>query len=135
MAVTFQLYQSNGTTPVYTFPVVFEANYPHSEKKLIEHTNPRAKGSIFVDGGEASWILTLKGVLKASGYGALMALVDGMEDDVVLNTPYVLIIESDETGVTSWTYNVKRTSPIEFQNNSLRTDYIEYTINLSVNSW
>jgi hypothetical protein len=53
MNVYFQLYASNGTTPQYLFPVVFDANYPHTEKNLIEHTNIRGKGSIIVSGGDS----------------------------------------------------------------------------------
>ena len=132
MNVYFKLYDTTGVNLIYTFPVVFSANYPHSEKRLMEHTTPRAKGSIVVDGGEASWDLVLQGVLSAANYQALVVLIDSMESSVVLNTPYVLKI--NKTVATYYTYNVKRISPIEYQDN-LKTDFCEYKITLRTNSW
>jgi len=129
MSVYFKLFESDGTTPVYIFPVVFSANYPHTGKKIIEYTNPRGKGSITLDGGSESWDLSIKGVLKANDYNALMTLVDAMEEDVELNVPYVLTI----TG--GYSYNVKRLIPITYEENSLRTNYIEYTCVLRCLSW
>jgi hypothetical protein len=132
MSVRFKLYATNGSTLIYTFHCVFSANYPHSEKNLIEHTNPRAKGSIIVDGGSSPWTLNLKGVIFSSTYDNLMNLVDNMESYVTLNTPFVLGITS---GATTHTYNVKRTEPIIWQEDNLRTNYIEYNITFRVNCW
>jgi len=132
MSVNFKLYASNGSTLIHTFSTVFQANYPHTEKKLIEHENVRGKGSIIVDGGDSSWTLTLRGVLFANDYDALMALVDTMESSIVLNTPYVLKILS---GVTTHSYNCKRIVPIIYQEDSLRTNFIEYTCELRCLSW
>jgi len=133
MAVTFKLYASNGSSLVYTFPVVFSANYPHSEKRIIEHENIRGKGSIIVNGGDTSWDLTLKGVLMAVDYNALMALVDSLETIVVLNTPYYLKITKGTS--TTWDYKCKRITPIEWQSDNLRTNFIEYQVTLRVNCW
>jgi hypothetical protein len=135
MAVKFQLYAANGTTPVYLFPVVFSANYPHTEKDLIQHNNIRGKGSIIVEGGEVSWDLTLKGVFNAEDYDALMTLVDAMESAIVLNTPYVLKITKKDGVTTQYTYNVKRITQINTQEDSLRTNFIEYQLIFRVNSW
>lgn len=132
MATTFKIYASDGITPIYTFPVVFEANYPHTGKKIIEHENVRGKGSIIVDGGEESWTLELKGVLTAADYDSLMVLVDAMESTVVINTSYYIKISS---GVTTHSYKCKRIEPIEWQANSLRTNFIEYVAYLRINCW
>ena len=133
MNVYFKLYDSTGIVLKYTFPVVFQANYPHSEKKLIEHESVRGKGSIIVDGGESSWDLTLKGVLIAADYAALMVLVEAMESAVVLNTPYVLEITKSIS--TDYEYKVKRIEPIQYEEDNLRTNCLEYTITFRVNSW
>jgi hypothetical protein len=133
MNVYFQLYASNGTTPQYLFPTVFSANYPHTEKNLIEHTNVRGKGSIIVDGGDSAFDLTLKGVLFASDYEALIVLIDAMESSVALNIPYVLKI--NKTSSTYYSYNCKRITPIEWQSDNLRTNFIEYSISLRILSW
>ena len=133
MAATFKLYASNGSTLIYTFPVVFSANYPHSEKKYVEHENLRGKGSIITDGGEASWDIILRGVLFAADYNALQALINTLESTIVLNTPYYLKITKAIS--TTWDYKVKRISPIEYQEDSLRTDFTEYQVILRVNAW
>lgn len=133
MTVYFRLYASDGTTLVHTFSTVFSANYPHSEKSIIEHTSIRGKGSLIIDGGEKSWTLTLKGVLFAADYEALTVLIDAMESAIVIGTSYVLKI--NKTPVTVYSYNCKRISPIIFDETSLRTDFIEYTCELLVNSW
>ena len=133
MNVYFKLYQNDGNTLVCTFPVVFSANYPHSEKNLIEHKNVRGKGSIVVDGGNSPWTITLKGVLNAVDYSALTVLIDAMETAIVLNTPYVLKITK---GIgTTYNYNVKRIEPIIWQEDNLRTNFMEYQVNLRVLSW
>lgn len=132
MAVTFRIYASNGSTLLHTFSTVFSANFPHTEKNLIEHTNPRGKGSIIVDGGNSSWDLIIKGVIFASGYYNLMTAVDSMESNIVLNTPYVITISD---GSKTYSYNCKRILPIEYQDDSLRTDYLEYNCILRILSW
>lgn len=132
MAVTFKLYASNGTTLLYTFPCVFEANYPHTEKKIIEHSNMRGKGSIIINGGDASWDLTLKGVVFAADYDAVMTIIDAMESAVVINTSYYVKITS---GTTTHSYKVKRILPIEYEAASLRNKFSEYQITLRVNAW
>jgi len=133
MAVYFKLFDSAGTTLLYTFPVVFQANYPHSEKNLIEHSNVRGKGSIIVDGGDSAWDLTLNGVLFAANYDALTVLIDNMETYVPLNTPFILKI--NKTISTYYEYHVKRISPIEFDEANLRIQYMEYAVTFRINSW
>ncbi len=132
MSVQFKLYASNGTTPVYTFPCVFEANFPHTEKRIIEHTSVRSSGSIIIDGGEVPWTLTLKGVIMASDYDALVTIIDAIESAVVTNTPYYIKIIS--TGKT-YSYKCKRIEPIEWDSSSLKNRHTEYVINLRCNSW
>jgi len=118
--------------PEFTFPVVFSANYPHTGKKIIEHENVRGKGSITVDAGQESWDLVLKGVLKADDYDSLMELVDDMEENVQINVPYTLVISN---GVTTYEYRVKRITPIEYQEDNLKTDFLEYIVTLKCLSW
>jgi hypothetical protein len=135
MAVTFKLYQSDGTTLKYTFPVVISANYPYTNKTIIEHNNIRGKGSIIVNGGETSWDLILKGVLFANNYDALMALVDTLETSIEVNIPYVIKITKSQGSATTWSYNVKRITSIAYQEDNIRTNYLEYTVTLRVNCW
>lgn len=129
----FKLYESDGNTLRYTFPIVFSANYPNSSQNLIEHSNFRGKGSIIVDGGESAWDLTLQGVLSGDSYEEVIAAIDALESAVALNTPYVLKI--GKTVSTQYSYNVKRIEPIQYPSDNLRLDFIEYTIIFRVNSW
>lgn len=133
MNVKFNLYDSTGLNLEYTFPIVFQANYPHTEKHLIEHENVRGQGSIIIDGGNSAWDITLKGVLIADDYQALIALIDDMESKVILNTPYVLKI--NKTASTYYEYKVKRITPIIFDETSLRTKYVEYEVTFRVDTW
>lgn len=130
--VTFTIFAANGTTPVYILPGVFQANYPYSAKKLIEHESVRSKGSIIVDAGEQSWDLNLKGVVFASSYTALMTIVDAIEAAIVMNTSYYIKIVS---GSSSYSYKVKRIQPIIWDEASLRTNFTEYAMTLRVNCW
>ena len=133
--VTFKLYASDGITLVHTFSCVYSANYPRSEKDLIEHTNIRAKGSLVVDGGDKSWTISIKGVIFAEDYDTLTILIDNFESNILLNTEYYLKISKSVSGGTYYSYKVKRVSPIIFQEDSLRTNFIEYTCELLVNAW
>ena len=135
MSVTFTLYQSDGSTLQYLIPVVFSAKYPFTSKELIEHKNVRGKGSIVVDAGESSWDLPIKGVFFASGYDAIIALVIDMESKILINTPYVLKITKSQAGGTFYSYNVKRITPIEYQDDNIKTDFLEFTVSFRVNSW
>lgn len=132
MDVRFRLWNSGESLILYTFPIVFSANYPHSEKNLVEHKNLRAKGSLVLDGGEAPWDLNLQGVIIDNDYQGLMASVDALESAVQLNTSYVLKI--NKTISTYYSYKVKRIVPIEYSDNN-RTDFVEYRITFRVNSW
>jgi hypothetical protein len=135
MGVKFNLYQTNGTSLVHTFETIFSANYPHTEKTLIEHTNVRGKGSIIVDGGDSSWDLTLKGVIFAADYDAIMTKVAAIESAVVLNTPYYLKITDKAGTVNKYEFKCKRITPIEYTEDNIRTNYLEYQVTLRIFSW
>ena len=132
----FKLYQSDGLTLQYEFPLVQYCNAPQSSKSLLEIKGQRAKGSLIIDGGDESWVVTIRGVMAidqaSQGYNDLMAKIADLEDKILLNTPYVLKI--NKTDVTYYEYNVKRVEKIEY-GETLRNYYVPYSINLTVNSW
>jgi hypothetical protein len=133
MSVRFKLYESNGITEQYTFPLVNVANYPNSSKSIIEHSNFRGIGSLTIDGGEQAWDLKLEGHLFSADCEALIVLIDDMESKVVLNTPYILKI--NKTISTFYEYNVKRLTPIEYATDDLKTGITKYSVTLRVNAW
>lgn len=134
----FKLYASDGVTLVYTFPVVQATNAPQSPKKVVEHQGQRGKGSIIIDGGEAPWDLTIRGILTteedigADAYKDLISKMDTLESSVALNTQYVLHI--DKTESTYYSYNVKRIQPITYET-GLRINAQEYEVILRANCW
>jgi hypothetical protein len=132
----FKLYASDGTTLVYTFPIVQYTNAPQSHKRTVVIEGQRGKGCIIVDGGEASWDLIIRGLFMITesdeGYEDITAKIDAIETAIVLNTPYILRI--DKTDTTYYEYKVKRILPIDYRE-SLRTDSQEYQVVFKVNSW
>ena len=130
-------------TVVYTFnsgsgdivlPLVFQINDPKEGIKgtLIEGT--RGDGSIFIPGGKKSQIITVKGYLvNHNGYEALISAKATFQSAITTNV--AVLTCKHYTGI-AWTidysYIVRRISEIVFNPDSLRTDYIEYTIELLV---
>ncbi len=133
---TFKLYQADGTTLVYTFPLVQETNAPQSPMRAIVIDGIRGKGSLIIDAGDSSWDLMIRGLFAitdvSQGYEEIIAKIDDIENKIVANIPYILRI--DKTPSTYFEYKVKRISPIEYPA-SLRTDSQEYVVNFKVNSW
>jgi hypothetical protein len=128
----FKLYQTDGLTLVYTFPIVQSTNAPQSPVKAVEIEAIRGQGSIIIDGGVSSWDLTIRGLFYGDDYQALIAKVDDIESKIDTLTPYILKIE--KTPSTHYEYKVKRIEPILYEE-SLRDNYIYYRITLKVNSW
>jgi hypothetical protein len=136
MAVKFQLYEVNGTTLIYTFPVVFSSNLYHGiEKEFIEYKNLRGKGEIVADGGELATDRFIRGVISGTDYDDLQTNLDEIETAIVLNTPYVLKITQKDGVTTQYSFKVKRLTPIITPDDSLRNDNVEYIINMKVNAF
>lgn len=134
---SIKLYESDGVTLKYTFETVQSINAPQTVKDMIEIKNPRGKGSLIIDGGQASWDLTIKGIIYSEeddggeAYKDLTEKIDELEG-IAIGTAYVLKIDKDE--LNQYEYNVKRITPIEYTEN-LRTSYIPYRVTLRANSW
>ncbi len=134
MKVYFKLYQSDGLTLVYTFPVVQDCNYPASPRRNILIEGTRGKGGILIDGGDSVWDLNITGYLIANSYEELITKIDEMENNVVANTPYILKI--NKTISTYYEYKVKRIDAIEYPiDEGFRTNYQLYTVHFKVNVW
>jgi len=135
MIPTFKLYAANGSTLLYTFPVVQYTNIPVTEKKAIVVEGQRGIGSLVIDAGEDSPDIIIRGLLfvpGGQGYEELTALIDALESAIVFNTPYVLKLS--KTSSTSYSYNVKRVEPIEYPEN-LRNNSQDYIVKLKANTW
>lgn len=136
MASRFKLYNADGITLEYTFPLVQSTNAPQTPLRHVALNGVRGKGALIIPAGTSSWTLEIEGVLyidgATEGYDELVALMDALEAAVALNTAYYLRLYKSDT--TYYNYPVKRVSAIEYDQ-SLRTDSQRYRISLEVNSW
>lgn len=131
----FTLWDSTGTTLLYTFNAVFDSNAPQTVRDSVQINNLRAQGSIIVDGGEKSWVLNLKFALVGTDYSDVTAQIDTLESTILLNTPYLLLL--DKTISTFYQFKVKRTQPFEWLNveENRRNTIQKINSNFLVNSW
>jgi len=127
-----KLYQSDGLTLVYTFPLVQSTNVPQTISKNTVVEAPRGVGCIIIPGSTSSWDLIIKGILADEDYSSVTAKIDALETAIVLFTPYVIKI--DKTISTTYSYNVKRIEPIQYPEN-LRFADQEYLVTLKTNAW
>jgi len=66
MNIDFKLYESDGVTERFLFPLVQETNAPLTEKKFTELEGIRGEGSIVIMGSEAAKDITIRGLI--TGY-------------------------------------------------------------------
>jgi hypothetical protein len=128
----YTLYAANGTTPVYAFDYILSDNSPIDTLRFTEITGFRGQGSIVIGGSIQPWDLELTFFLCKTNYETLIAAMDSVESTIVMNTPYVLKI--DRTISTTKDYNVKRLTPIQWEDTK-RVKYQKGTIIFRVNSW
>jgi hypothetical protein len=131
--VHYTLYASNGSTLVYTFPLVQSDNSPQDPKDFVEIAGLRGVGSIIIAGSTQPWDLVLRFILMADDYEALITKMDALETTIAPLTNYVLKIDRNVGGSVK-SYNVKRLTPFQFAE-GFRTDYQEVTVTFRVNSW
>jgi len=128
----FKLYSSDGLSLLYTFPGVQYTNAPRSLEEVIEVTNVRSKGSLFIEGGMKAWNLDMRFVITGSDYEDITAKIDALESAVEFNTAYILRI--DRTTSTFYEYKIKRLSSFEYIE-SLRNTIQKVNSKFIVNSW
>lgn len=136
MGIRFRVLESNGITERYIFPLVQECNYPKSIKKFTEVKGFRGEGSIVITGSEASWDLTIRGLINQDDYDDITIAIDELETALAFGEPYYLKIDKDLAQSAQYSYKIKRISSIEW-GESLRNGqgFLEYNIVLKANSW
>jgi hypothetical protein len=128
----FKLYNSGGTSLLYTFFAVTYTNAPQSVQDTVEITNLRSKGSIIIDGGEAPFDILMRFHVAGDTYEDIMAEITTLESTIQLNTPYLLRIY--KTASTYDQYSIKRLEPFEYAEN-LRLNFTEINGIFRANSW
>jgi hypothetical protein len=129
---SFKLYTTNGSTLVYTFPLVQYTNAPQSIKKNTIIESIRGVGGIIIPGSDAMWDLILRFILVDENYENITTKITALESAVVLHTAYVL--KFNKSINTYYSYNVKRIDPIEYSD-SMRVYDQEVTIKFKSNAW
>jgi hypothetical protein len=131
--VKYRLYDSTGTSLIYTFTYVQSDNSPQDPKDFVEIDGLRGVGSIIIPGSTEAWDLELRFIIKGTDYSDLMSQMDSLETTIVMQTKYILKI--DRTSSTTKNYNVMRLSPIQFIDLDFRTRFQECLIKFRVNCW
>jgi hypothetical protein len=126
-----------GEVSQYIFPLVQAIGDPQEGMKATVIEGTRGDGAIVIPGGKKSQELRIKGILLDNdGYVDLTTLMDGLRS--AINTDVAVITIRHWIGAT-WqidrTWNVRRISEIEFQEDNMRTDSIEYTVRFLVISY
>lgn len=110
MKVEFKLFESDGLTEVYVFPLVQETNLPLSEKRFTELEGFRGEGSIVIMGSESATDIFISGLILGEDYKEITEKIDDLKDKVKFGEPYYLKVNKTES--TYYTYRVMRLSPI-----------------------
>ncbi len=136
MSSRFRLYNSDGITLEYTFPLVQRTNAPQSPLRYINIEGVRGSGSLVIPAGTPSWAIEIEGILYIDGatetYDDLMAKIEELETAIPVNVSFYLRMY--KTSTAYYNYKVKRTSVISYPE-SLRTDSQKYSVKLLVNAW
>jgi hypothetical protein len=118
----------------YVFPVVNSISDPKEATKdtIIEGT--RGDGSIVIPAGKKSQTITLKGYLiNHAGYVSLIADKAALEAGVPTSVgTFSAQHWNGSSWTTDYTYTVKRIAPITYDTDTLRTDYLGYTVELFI---
>ena len=129
--VTFTFNDGSGNV---ILPLVYQINDPKEASKDTIIPGIRADGSIRIPGGKKSQIITIKGYLvNQNGYEDLIADKIDFQDDITTLTATLTVAHyTGSMWQTDYAYTVVRQGEITFNVDSLRTNYIEYTIEFLV---
>lgn len=133
---TFKIYATNGSTLIYTLPLVIQSNHNNvGNNKFIRLENGRSIGATYIEGGLDDEDIVIEGVLRGTSYENLVTLRDSMLAAIVSNTAYYLKV--DKSPSATYEFKVKRLQGIEFtigDKNKMNTR-LDYKIVLKNNSW
>lgn len=132
---TFKLYDSTGTSLIYTFFAVDDTNLPQVPVDTVTITNFRSSGAIVIGGGNKPFEATLHFWIVGSGYTDVEGQLASLLSTIVVNTPYILKVGKSISMTDS--YNVKRIQDFTWGNvaRDLRNYRQEITLKLLVNAW
>jgi hypothetical protein len=128
------LYNSAGTSVIYTFPLVQTHNGPKYLKKTTVINNFNASTEIILTGGLSAWDWVVNFYIVGENYDEIEEALYNLNTTVVIGTPYLLKILRN--GGNYYNYKVKRLLDFEYEN-SLRNGYgaLLVTGTFRVNAW
>lgn len=132
---TVQFIFNSGSGDVI-LPLVFSISDPKEGEKSTIISGTRGDGSIVIPGGKKSQIITIKGYLvNHGGYEDLIADKLDLQSDITTNVATLTVKHyTGSIWQTDYSYTVKRIGEITYTE-SLRTDYIEYSVEFLVLSY
>ena len=132
---TVQFIFNSGSGDVI-LPLVYSISDPKEGDKSTIIQGIRGDGSIAIPGGKKSQIITIKGYLvNHGGYENLIA--DKLTFQNAITTNVATLTVKHYTGSiwqTDYSYTLKRIGEITYTE-SLRTDYIEYSVEFLILSY
>jgi len=132
----FRLYDSTGTTLLYTFTAVDFTNAPQSTRDTVQMASLRSQGEIIVDGGDSAWDLQMRfhilGNDTGDDYEGITSQIEDLENTIEMNTPYLLRL--DKTDSTYFQWKVKRIVPFIYEE-GLRVSFTRVQAVFRANSW
>jgi len=120
----------------YTFPLVQSIFDPVEGMKATVIEGNRADGAIVIPGGKKSQEITVKGILLDNdGYADLTTLMATMRSSVTTGVATLTLKHFDGGWTIDWAYTVRRIGEIKFDESSMRTNDIGYTISFLVTAY
>jgi hypothetical protein len=132
----FKLYDSTGTTLLFTFPACQNTNLPQNPQDTVTITNLRSAGAVVINGGTKPFEAFIEfWIFGDAQYTDVINAIDTLYSTITINTPFLLRVDKDASHV--YEYKVKRIVDFEWQNIQvdLRQNRQEVTIKFLANSW
>lgn len=127
-----------GGSSNYDLPLVQSISDPEAGIKATKIDGTRGNGCIIIPAGKQSAEIRVRGILfDTDGYIDITTLMATMRSSVTTNSATLTLKYWNGSGyTTSWTYTVRRISPIEFpESDDLRTSAQPYEITFLITAY
>jgi len=126
----------NDGVNTYTFPLVQGISDPVEGMKAVVIEGNRSNGALVIPGGKKSQTIRIRGILLDNdGYADITTLMADMRSKVTTNVATLTLKHFSGTWINDWVFTVRRIDEITFDENSMRTNDIEYTVSFLVLSY
>lgn len=121
----------------YVLPLLQGISDPEPEMKATVIEGTRGDGSIIIPGGKRSIEIRVRGFLiDNDGYADLSSKIEEMKTKITTDVATLTLkYWTGSIWQNTWQYTVRRIDEIEFEEDSMRTNDIEYRIRFLVISY